>query len=90
VAEIIGQMKPLKVLVCSTTVRDYLKNARTQIKIFNLKGSFIREVVLPGISSAGGFGGKREILKPFYSFTSLTPATIALRHDGLVKAARLP
>lgn len=58
-------------------VADYLKDAHTQIKIFDLNGSFVREVALPGIGSAGGFGGKREDTETFYSFTSFTtPATI--------------
>jgi prolyl oligopeptidase len=62
-------------------VADYLKDAHTQIKIFDLKGSFVREVALPGIGSAGGFGGKREDTETFYSFTSFTtPATI-YRYD---------
>lgn len=58
-------------------VASYLKDAHTQIKIFDLNGSFIREVALPGIGSAGGFGGKRYDTETFYSFTSFTtPATI--------------
>ena len=58
-------------------VADYLKDAHTQIKIFDLNGSFVREVALPGIGSAGGFGGKRYDTETFYSFTSFTtPATI--------------
>ncbi|AFZ12093.1 prolyl oligopeptidase [Crinalium epipsammum PCC 9333] len=60
---------------------DYLKDARSQIKIFNLNGEFVREVTLPGIGSAGGFGGKRWDTETFYSFTSFTtPATI-YRYD---------
>lgn len=62
-------------------VADYLQDAQTQIKIFDLNGSFIREVALPGIGSAGGFGGKRYDTETFYSFTSFTtPATI-YRYD---------
>ncbi len=62
-------------------VASYLKDAHTQIKIFDLNGSFIREVALPGIGSAGGFGGKRYDTETFYSFTSFTtPATI-YRYD---------
>jgi len=62
-------------------VADYLKDARSSIKIFNLDGSFVREVELPGIGSAGGFGGKRYDKETFYSFTSFTtPATI-YRYD---------
>lgn len=62
-------------------VASYLKDAHTQIKIFDLNGSFVREVALPGIGSAGGFGGKRHDTETFYSFTSFTtPATI-YRYD---------
>ncbi|BDI19895.1 prolyl endopeptidase [Nostoc cf. commune SO-36] len=58
-------------------VVDYLKDAHSQIKIFDLKGAFIREVELPGLGSAGGFGGKRYDTETFYSFTSFTiPGTI--------------
>ncbi|MEL6930559.1 MAG: prolyl oligopeptidase family serine peptidase [Cyanobacteria bacterium J06600_6] len=62
-------------------VLDYLQDARSQIKIYDLDGNFIREVELPGIGSAGGFGGKRHDQETFYTFTSYTaPATI-YRYD---------
>jgi prolyl oligopeptidase len=62
-------------------VADYLQDARSAIKIFNLDGSFDREISLPGIGSAGGFGGKRYDRETFYTFTSFTiPATI-YRYD---------
>jgi prolyl oligopeptidase len=58
-------------------VASYLKDARSQIKIFDLNGSFAREVELPGIGSVGGFGGKRSDTETFYSFTGFTtPPTI--------------
>lgn len=70
-------------------VADYLKDARSQVKIFNLDGSFVREVKLPGIGSAGGFGGKREDTETFYTFTSFTtPATI-YRYDMVTGKSEL-
>ncbi|BAZ30420.1 peptidase S9 prolyl oligopeptidase [Cylindrospermum sp. NIES-4074] len=58
-------------------VADYLQDAHSQIKIFDLKGTFVREVELPGLGSADGFGGKRDDTETFYSFTSFTtPGTI--------------
>ncbi|QLE58892.1 prolyl oligopeptidase family protein [Nostoc sp. TCL26-01] len=58
-------------------IADYLADAHTQIKIFDLQGTFIRDVELPGLGSAGGFGGKRDDTETFYSFTSFTtPGTI--------------
>ena len=74
-------------------VADYLKDAHSQIQIFDLKGAFIREVELPGLGSAGGFGGKRYDTETFYSFTSFTiPGTI-YRYDmvrGKSKVFRQP
>jgi prolyl oligopeptidase len=62
-------------------VADYLKDAHSQIKIFDLKGAFIREVELPGLGSAGGFGGKRHDTETFYSFTSFTTPGTIYRYD---------
>lgn len=62
-------------------VASYLKDAYTQIKIFDLNGSFIREVTLPGIGSAGGFDGKRYDTETFYSFTSFTTPTTIYRYN---------
>jgi prolyl oligopeptidase len=62
-------------------VASYLKDARSQIKIFSLDGKLTREVQLPGIGSAGGFNGRRSDKETFYSFNSYTtPATI-YRYD---------
>lgn len=62
-------------------VADYLKDSRSQVKIFNLDGSFVREVVLPGIGSVGGFGGKRYDTETFYSFTGFTTPTTIYRYN---------
>ncbi|MDB9449225.1 prolyl oligopeptidase family serine peptidase [Dolichospermum circinale] len=62
-------------------VADYLQDAHSQIKIFDLKGNFIREVELPGIGSASGFGGKRHDTETFYSFTSFTTPGTIYRYD---------
>jgi len=59
----------------------YLKDARSQVKVFGLDGSFVREISLPGIGSAGGFGGKRSDTETFYSFTSYTSPGTIFRHD---------
>ncbi len=62
-------------------VADYLKDARSQVKIFNLNGEFVREVELPGIGSVGGFNGKRYDTETFYSFTNFTTPGTIYRYD---------
>ncbi|MCI0486232.1 MAG: prolyl oligopeptidase family serine peptidase [Blastocatellia bacterium] len=59
----------------------YLKDARTQVKVHRLDGKLEREVALPGIGSAGGFGGKRKDRETFYSFTSFTVPPTIYRYD---------
>ncbi len=60
---------------------SYLKDARSQVKIFGLDGRFIREVALPGLGSTGGFGGQRNDTETFYSFTSYTSPGTIFRYD---------
>jgi prolyl oligopeptidase len=62
-------------------VAFYLKDAATQIKIFNLDGSPVRNVALPGVGSAGGFSGKRDETETFYSYTSFTTPPTIYRYD---------
>ncbi len=70
-------------------VLDYLKDARSSIKIFNLDGEFVREIELPGIGSAGGFGGKRYDTETFYTFTSFTTPLTIYRYDMVFGESRL-
>ncbi|MEM6753730.1 MAG: prolyl oligopeptidase family serine peptidase, partial [Cyanobacteria bacterium P01_C01_bin.38] len=62
-------------------VAEYLKDARSQIKIFEINGDFVREVELPGIGSVGGFNGKRTDTETFYVFTSFTTPGTIYRYD---------
>jgi prolyl oligopeptidase len=62
-------------------VADYLKDAHSQVKIFDLNGTFVREVELPGLGSVGGFNGKRHDTETFYSFTSYTTPPTIYRYD---------
>jgi prolyl oligopeptidase len=56
---------------------NYLKDANTKIFQLKLDGAPVREIELPALGSAGGFGGKRDEKVMFYTFTSFTyPSTI--------------
>ena len=55
----------------------YMKDATTRFKIYEMDGKFVRDVELPGIGSAGGFGGKRTDHETFYTYSSFNaPPTI--------------
>ncbi len=58
-----------------------LKDARSQVMVYGLDGKMLREIELPGLGSAYGFGGRRQDDETFYAFASYTsPATI-YRYD---------
>jgi prolyl oligopeptidase len=60
---------------------NYLKDAKTQVKQFSNTGVFEREVQLPGIGSANGFGGRVDDRQVYYSFTSFTYPTSIFKYD---------
>ncbi|MBK6898481.1 MAG: S9 family peptidase [bacterium] len=58
-------------------VAEYMKDAHSVVYRFDHHGSPLGEVALPGLGSAGGFGGHRADTESFYTFTSfLYPPTI--------------
>jgi prolyl oligopeptidase len=64
-------------LVGNLFIAHYLKDASTQIKLYAMDGTFVREVEFPSLGTASGFGGKRTDTETFYSFSSFaTPPTI--------------
>jgi len=62
-------------------VASYLKDARTQVKMYQTDGSFVREVEFPSLGSAAGFGGKRTDTETFYSFSSFDTPPSIYRYD---------
>ena len=56
---------------------NYLKDAISYVRQFDLKGQLVREIVLPGPGSAEGFNGKNTDKVIYYSFTNyITPAVM--------------
>ncbi|MGY5849315.1 prolyl oligopeptidase family serine peptidase [Salegentibacter sp. F14] len=56
---------------------EYMIDAISQVKQYDYNGELVREIELPGIGSASGFGAKKEEKELYYSFTNyVTPGTI--------------
>jgi prolyl oligopeptidase len=68
-------------LVGDRLICQYLKDARSLIKVYSNAGQFVRDVDLPGIGTASGFGGKREDKDTFYSFSSFATPPSIYRYD---------
>ncbi len=55
----------------------YMVDATNRVFQYNLNGDMEKEIVLPGLGSAGGFGGRMEDEDIYYTFTSYVyPPTI--------------
>ena len=68
-------------LVGNRLVGSYLQDAHSRIKVFDLNGVFQRDVGLPGLGTASGFGGKRNEATTYYSYTGFTTPTTIYRYD---------
>ena len=68
-------------MVDDTFIASYLKDAHTQVKLYDTAGKFVREVEFPTLGTASGFGGKRKDKETFYSFTTFTAPTTIYRYD---------
>jgi len=49
---------------------EYMVDAISQVLQYDYDGKLVREVKLPGLGSAGGFGGKKEDKEFYFSFTN--------------------
>lgn len=68
-------------LVGGRFVALYLKDAQSEVKIFDLQGRLERVLPLPGIGTASGFGGRQNATETFFSFTTFTSPAKILRYD---------
>lgn len=50
----------------------YMKDAISMVKQFDYHGKLVREVKLPGVGTASGFGSKRDEKTCYFSFTNYT------------------
>lgn len=56
---------------------EYMQDAVSVVKQYDYNGKIVRIVTLPGLGTAGGFGGKKEEKVLYYSFTNyISPVTI--------------
>ncbi|MDR2283954.1 MAG: prolyl oligopeptidase family serine peptidase [Sphingobacterium sp.] len=56
---------------------SYLKDATSLVQQYDREGKLEREITLPGVGTASGFGAKKEDKSLYYTFTSyINPGTI--------------
>ena len=68
-------------LVGGKLVASYLADAKTEVRVYSPAGALTRKVELPGIGTAGGFGGRFEDTETFFAFTSFNRPTTVYRYN---------
>jgi prolyl oligopeptidase len=76
-------------LVGGKLIAEYLQDAASAVTVYDLQGRKVRDIALPGIGTAAGFGGKFNDAETFFSFTSLTTPTEIWRYDVATGKAEL-
>jgi prolyl oligopeptidase len=60
---------------------SYLKDASTKVYQYTYDGKLVREIKLPGIGTAGGFGTEKKYNEFFYTFTSFNYPPTIFKYD---------
>ena len=74
----------------------YSKDVTTRAYVYDMRGRLQNEIALPGLGSAGGFGGNTDDRQVFYTFTSFTYPPSIFKYDiatarsSLFRAPEIP
>lgn len=68
-------------VVNNQIITAYMHDAHHQLKIFDLSGTFVREIELPTIGSVVGLSGQYDDTEMFVTFTSFTYPPTIFRYD---------
>ncbi len=60
---------------------SYLKDAHSEVRVFDVSGNPTGSIDLPGIGSTWGFYGKRKHSETFYAYSSFASPTTIYRYD---------
>jgi prolyl oligopeptidase len=74
-------------MVGGRLVLSYLKDAATEVRVHSLTGARERVISLPGLGTAGGFGGDLDDNETFFAFSSFNRPTTIYRYDVKADAA---
>ena len=70
-------------LVNHQLILHYLRDARSEVKVFALDGTPVREIPMPALGAATGFVGDIDDTETFFSFASYALPDTVYRYDAL-------
>ncbi len=68
---------------------SYLQDVATHVYVYDLNGNLENEIQLPGLGTAGGFGGEKDDTFVFFTFTSFTYPPTIYRYDIATKKSEV-
>ncbi len=68
-------------LVNHDFIAEYMQDAHSDIRRFDLKGKTLGKIDLPGLGTASGFTGQTRDTETFYTFSSYTTPPSVFRYD---------
>ena len=68
-------------MVGGRIIVTYMKDATSQVVVFDNTGKQINSVELPGLGTVSGFNGEKEDMEVFFTFTSFTHPPTIYRYD---------
>jgi prolyl oligopeptidase len=68
-------------LLSEHIIAQYLHDVLPRVRVFDLAGKLIRDVPMPGIGAASGFGGNQYDKETFYAFSSYNTPTVIYRYE---------
>ncbi len=73
---------PLSVTTCGKKLfATYIENAVSKVYQYSLDGKKEKAIALPGLGSAGGFGGKMTEMETYYTYTSYVYPPTIFKYD---------
>lgn len=68
-------------MVGGKIIATYLKDAASQVVVYDVTGKKLNELQFPAIGTVAGFAGDKTDKETFYTFTSFTYPTTVYRYD---------
>ena len=62
-------------------IATYMKDAHSEVRLFDEKGKKVGDIALPGLGTADGFTGRTRDVETFYTFSSYTTPPSVYRYD---------
>lgn len=73
---------PLSISTCGRKLfAQYIAHAVSKVYQYSLEGVKEKEIALPGLGTAGGFGGKMDETELYYSYTSYVYPTTIFKYN---------